>query len=107
MARSKTWLECELVSIPVLNAEPVPRSARAELGASLAKGRSPKPNQQYLTRLRLYRCSGRSEYGRSYEPRQPFFEQFFALRATIPQPAMMNDNGVASENCQDFGFSKN
>ncbi|RIL09018.1 MAG: hypothetical protein DCC75_07535, partial [Proteobacteria bacterium] len=48
--------------------------------------------------------------GLEYDPKRGFFEQFFELRSKVPQPAMMNDNGVTSENCeycQDFAFGKN
>ncbi|MBI4836668.1 MAG: hypothetical protein HY817_05425 [Candidatus Abawacabacteria bacterium] len=49
-------------------------------------------------------------YGRDFDFSRPFFEQFEDLYQTVPQIALMNDNGVASENCeytQDFAFGKN
>ncbi len=47
---------------------------------------------------------------RAFNPNRPFFDQFIELQHAQPQLAMMNDNGVSSENCeytQDFAFSKN
>lgn len=49
-------------------------------------------------------------YGRDYDFSRPFFEQFADLYHTLPQIALMNDNGVASDNCeytQDFAFGHN
>lgn len=49
-------------------------------------------------------------YGANYRSGVSFFEQFADLQSRVPQLAMMNDNGVASENCeycQDFAFGKN
>lgn len=49
-------------------------------------------------------------YGKEFDPRRGFLEQFFELRDAVPQVAMMNDNGVTSENCeytQDFAYGKN
>lgn len=49
-------------------------------------------------------------YGREYDLKRGFFDQFRELQAQVPQIAMMNDNGVASENCeycQDFAYGKN
>lgn len=45
-----------------------------------------------------------------YDLSQSFFSQFVQLLDRVPQLAMMNDNGVASENCEytnDFAFGKN
>ncbi|MCC6954462.1 MAG: hypothetical protein IT290_10115 [Deltaproteobacteria bacterium] len=50
------------------------------------------------------------EYGLDYDPSRSFLDQFRELRDRVPQLAMMNDNGVTSENCeytQDFAFGKN
>ena len=50
------------------------------------------------------------QYGRTFDPQRDFLEQFFELRNEVPQVAMMNDNGVTSENCeytQDFAYGKN
>lgn len=50
------------------------------------------------------------EYGLPYDPNRSFFEQFTELAGRVPQLAMMNDNGVSSENCEytnDFAFGKN
>ncbi|HEY5714684.1 MAG TPA: hypothetical protein VIT68_05020, partial [Candidatus Gracilibacteria bacterium] len=49
------------------------------------------------------------DYGQDYDFDHPFFEQFKALHNTVPQLAIMNDNGVNSENClycDDFAFGK-
>ncbi len=50
------------------------------------------------------------DYGHNFDFDRPFFDQFIELQKEIPQIAMMNDNGVVSENseyCQDFAFGKN
>jgi len=50
------------------------------------------------------------DYGRVYDPSIPFFDQYKELYRTVPQIAIMNDNGVASENieyCQNVAYSKN
>jgi hypothetical protein len=50
------------------------------------------------------------EHGQPFDPSRSFFDQFFELYRRVPQITMMNDNGVASDNCeycQDFGFGKN
>jgi Zn ribbon nucleic-acid-binding protein len=50
------------------------------------------------------------DYGRDFDFSRPFFDQFIELQKEVPQLAMMNDNEIASENCeycQDFAFGKN
>lgn len=49
-------------------------------------------------------------YGMRYDPSRPFFEQYRGLLMRVPQRAMVNDDGVMSENCAytfDVAFSKN
>lgn len=49
-------------------------------------------------------------YGRDFDFSRPFFEQFKELQNTVPALALINDDGIASENCeytQDFSFGKN
>lgn len=49
-------------------------------------------------------------YGRNVDLTRPFIAQFGELLTVVPQIAMMNDDGVGSENCaycQDFAFGKN
>lgn len=48
-------------------------------------------------------------YGRDIDFNRPFFEQYAELHKQVPQQAIINDNGVQSENCeycQDFAFGK-
>ena len=48
-------------------------------------------------------------YGKEYDFDHSFFEQFIALYNTVPQRAMVNDDGVKSENCAycfDVAYSK-
>ncbi len=50
------------------------------------------------------------KYGRDFDFSRPFFDQFFEMMREVPQLAIMNDNGVRSENCQycqDFSRGKN
>lgn len=50
------------------------------------------------------------DYGQDYDFSRPFFEQFQELVLKVPQMALVNDDGIASVNCeytQDFAFSKN
>ncbi len=50
------------------------------------------------------------QYGTTFDVNKSFLKQFRSLYDTVPQIAMMNDNGVGSENCeytQDFAFGKN
>lgn len=50
------------------------------------------------------------DYGVDYDENRSFFEQFKELHQRVPQIALQNDNGVASQNCeycQDIAFSKN
>ena len=49
-------------------------------------------------------------YGRDIDFSRPFFEQFRELQDKVPLPAMFNDNGVGSVNCeytQNTTFAKN
>jgi len=49
-------------------------------------------------------------YAQDYDPSRSFFEQFKELQNRVPALALVNDNGIASVNCeytQDFAFSKN
>jgi len=49
-------------------------------------------------------------YGQDYDFSRPFFEQFNELMLKVPHLALVNDNGIASVNCdytQDFSFAKN
>ncbi len=51
-----------------------------------------------------------SVYGQDYDFSKPFFEQFKEFSLKIPHLALINDNGIASVNCeytQDFSFAKN
>jgi hypothetical protein len=50
------------------------------------------------------------QYGQDYDLTRPFFEQFKELSLKVPHMALINDNGIASVNCeytQDFAFGKN
>lgn len=49
-------------------------------------------------------------YAEDIDFSRSFFEQFTELQARVPTPALINDDGIASTNCeytQDFAFSKN
>jgi len=49
------------------------------------------------------------DYGRDFDFSQSFFEQYGKLLDDVPKIAMVNDNGVASENieyCQNVAYSK-
>src|SRR3989344_4114838 len=49
-------------------------------------------------------------FGMNYDFSRPFFEQFNELMKKVPHMALVNDNGIASVNCeytQDFSFAKN
>ena len=49
------------------------------------------------------------DYGREFDFNKTFFEQFKELMDVVPQIAIMNDNGVNSENseyCHDFSYGK-
>ncbi|MBI3626979.1 hypothetical protein HY224_02960, partial [Candidatus Uhrbacteria bacterium] len=49
-------------------------------------------------------------YGREYDFKRPFMEQYRELHQAMPKLAMMNDNGISSENCEytyDFAYGKN
>ena len=51
-----------------------------------------------------------TQYAMDYDPSRNFFEQFIELKNKVPALAMVNDDGIASVNCeytQDFAFSKN
>ncbi len=39
-------------------------------------------------------------YGRDFDFWKTFFEQFQSLSQSVPHPAVVNDNGLASENCE-------
>lgn len=50
------------------------------------------------------------DYGRDFDFTRPFFEQYAELLREVPKLAMVNDNGVGSQNCEytyDFAYSKN
>ena len=50
------------------------------------------------------------EYGRGFDFSRPFFAQFRELQNKVPTLALVNDDGIASVNCeytQDFAFGKN
>ena len=50
------------------------------------------------------------DFGQEFDFNRSFFEQFNNFEQKVPQIAIMNDNGVASENCeycQDFSNGKN
>jgi hypothetical protein len=50
------------------------------------------------------------DYGRDFDFTRTFSENFRELMVVVPRAAIMNDNGVGSENCeycQDFAFGKN
>ncbi len=50
------------------------------------------------------------KYGKDYDFSRPFFEQFKELLIKVPHLALVNDNGIASVNCEythDFSFAKN
>lgn len=40
------------------------------------------------------------DYGRDFDFSKTFFEQFQNLSESVPHPAAVNDNGLASENCE-------
>lgn len=49
-------------------------------------------------------------YAQDFDFSRNFFEQYREFRLRVPAIAMMNDDGIASENCeytQDFAFGKN
>lgn len=49
-------------------------------------------------------------YGRDFDFSRPFFEQFAELSQKVPALALVNDNGIGSENCeyvQNVQYSKN
>jgi hypothetical protein len=48
-------------------------------------------------------------YAQDFDFSRPFFEQFSDFRKKVPAIALMNDNGIGSENCdytQDFAYGK-
>lgn len=50
------------------------------------------------------------EYGGDFDFSRPFFEQFKELQNKVPALALVNDNDIASVNCEythDFAFGKN
>ncbi|MDA2921929.1 hypothetical protein MYX07_01545 [Patescibacteria group bacterium AH-259-L07] len=50
------------------------------------------------------------DYGKDIDFSKPFFEQFRGLQNAVPALALINDNDIASVNCeytQDVAFSKN
>lgn len=49
-------------------------------------------------------------YARDYDFNRDFLEQYLELYREVPQPNLMNDQGISSENseyCQDISFAKN
>lgn len=49
-------------------------------------------------------------YARDYDFNRDFLDQYMELYQEVPQAAMMNDNGISSENseyCQDISYAKN
>jgi len=49
-------------------------------------------------------------YAQDFDFSKSFFEQYADFRIKVPTIALMNDNGIGSENCeytQDFAFGKN
>ena len=49
-------------------------------------------------------------FGRAYDFQEPFFAQFKELLSVVPHITMVNDNGIASINCEytyDWWFAKN
>jgi hypothetical protein len=49
------------------------------------------------------------DFGREFDFSRSFFSQFNDLMQVVPQIAIMNDDGISSENCaycQDFSFGK-
>jgi hypothetical protein len=49
-------------------------------------------------------------YGRDFDFNRPFFDQFAELKQKVPALALVNDNGIGSENCeyvQNVQYSKN
>ncbi len=51
-----------------------------------------------------------TEFGQDIDLNRPFLQQYFEVNHRVPHLAMMNDNGVNSENCEyttDFSFGKN
>ena len=49
-------------------------------------------------------------FGVDFDFSKPFFEQFISLRKRVPALALVNDNGIGSENCdyvQNVQYSKN
>lgn len=50
------------------------------------------------------------EYGHTWDESQSFLSQYFSLQEAVPKIAMVNDNGIGSENCeytQDVAYAKN
>ena len=50
------------------------------------------------------------KYGQNYNFSRPFFEQFKELTLKVPHMALINDDSIASVNCEytnDFAFGKN
>lgn len=51
-----------------------------------------------------------AQYAKDYDFSRPFFEQFAELQRSVPILSTVNDNGIASVNCEythDFAFGKN
>ena len=50
------------------------------------------------------------DYAVNYDPSRSFFKQFSELQSKVPTLALVNDNGIASVNCEythDFAYGKN
>jgi hypothetical protein len=80
-------------------------------GKSIISVFSPdKPHKVYCNKCWWSDAWNPLDYGTDFDFSRPFFEQFAELHRKVPQLAMMNDDGVGSENCeycQDFSFGKN
>jgi len=69
-----------------------------------------KPYKVYDQKIRWSDSRDAMGYGRDFNFSKTFTEQFGKMMREIPRLAIMNDNGISSENCeycQDFAFGKN
>ena len=69
-----------------------------------------KPNKVYCLNCWWADKWDSKDYGQDFDFNKPFFEQYQKLLINTPTLALMNDNGVQSENCEytyDFAKGKN
>jgi len=69
-----------------------------------------KPYKVYDQKIRRSDARDPMDYGREFDFSKTFADNFRELIGVVPRLAIMNDNGIGSENCeycQDFAFGKN